>query len=266
MLKLPVKEIIVNKDSQVRLLEDDGTAYAAADATPSAGGFILEGYLSLTLGSQLVLLKAATRIIKDATAAGVAQIATFTVSSTSALKGDVFRIVSTSMDLTPTQYQNRDVEERYQLSSDQSSAANLAAHIRDTINANKNSKVTASAAGAVVTITHKEKGVTFGFFSSKILGAFAITTPAALPVNTYDTLKNRNWATNLDFDRNVEYFPEYGATYVSYYFEVDRAGFVGGQTVPSEKNVTSRTGYRLYVKTGSALITALDLLVTDMNV
>src|SRR5882757_4112747 len=122
MFKIPVKEIVVNKDTQVRLLEDDGTAYQAADATPSAGGFILEGFLSLTLGSQLVLLSSATRIIKNATVAAVAQIATFQVTSTSAVKGDGFRIVSTSMDLTPTEYQNRDVEKRYQVSTTQASA------------------------------------------------------------------------------------------------------------------------------------------------
>lgn len=250
----------------MRLLEDDGTAYQAADATPSAGGFILEGFLGLTLGSQLVLLRTGVRIIKDTPVAGVAQVATFTVTSTSSLKADGFRIVTSSLDLTPTEYQNRDVEMRYQMSTAEAAAADIAAHMRDTINGNKFSKVTASAAGAVLTLTAKETGKPFTLYSEKIIGTFAVTTPAAVPINTYDDIKNDHWPNNVDFDRNVEYFPEFGTSYVSYYFEVDRPGFVGGQTVAGNKNVNAKTAYRLIIKDNLALETAMDLLVTDMNV
>jgi len=266
MFKIPVKEIVVNKDTQVRLLEDDGTAYAAADATPSAGGFILEGYNELTLGSELVLLSAAVRIIKDAAAVGVAQIATFTVSSTAAAIGDVFRTVSQSLDLTPVEYQNQNVEKRYQMSTAPATATLIAAHMRDTINGDKNAKVTATASGAVLTLTAKEKGVSFVLYSTPIVGAFAVTTPAALPISTYESIKNTHLPVNFDIDRNVEAIPEYGALYDTYYLEVEKTGFVGGHTVPSNKNVASKVGLRLIVKQGLTLATALDLLVTDMNV
>ena len=266
MFRLPPKQVIVNKDTQVRLLEDDGTAYAAADASPSAGGFILEGFNELTLGSELVLLAAATRIVKVTPAAAVAQIATFTVTSTASDANDVFRIVSKSLDLTPTEYQNRDVEIRYQMSTAETAAADIAAHIRDTINGNKFSKVTATAAGAVVTLTAKEKGVTFQLYSSEIAGTFAVTTPASLAVSTYDSIKNVHWPVNFEIDRNLEWLPENGATYNTYYFEVRKAGFVGGQTVPGNESVYSVVPMRVIAKVGTTLDTAMDLLATDMNV
>src|SRR6478736_8384133 len=137
MFNIPVKEVIVNDDAQVRLLEDDGTVYLAADATPSAGGFILEGFLSLIRGSELQLLKAATRIIKTVPVAGVAEIKAYTVTitSTGILANDVFRLVSSSIDNTPTLHQNQPIEKRYQASTTRNTAILVVAELANTINA-----------------------------------------------------------------------------------------------------------------------------------
>lgn len=291
MFKIPVKQIIVNKDSQVRLLEDDGTAYAAADATPSAGGFILEGFLGLTLGSKLVLQKAATRIIKDTAVAGVAEIAAYTFTSAAIAAGEAFRITVESLDLTPTEFQNINIEKRYQASSAKATIATVVAHIAATINADENSPVTAYAGFNNVTpaqddtdvlvLVAKQKGQKINFyaagqtFTKAAAGVTVyhtaedtsvVTVAPALPVSTYDSIKNSDWAKNVDFDRNVEFAPEYGAEYTAYYFEVDSTGVNGSQTIAGGKALESRTGFRLYVKEGLTLETALNLLVTDMNV
>lgn len=291
MFKIPVKQIIVNKDSQVRLLEDDGTAYVAADVTPSAGSFILEGFLSLTPGSKVVLQKAATRIVRDVTAPAVAEIAAFTIPTAALAAGDVFRVTLESVDLTPTEFQNINIEKRYQASSAQATNATVLAHIAATINADPKSLVTAFVGFNNVTpvqndssklvLVAKNKGQKIGFFSSKlsitrVANATVVyhtaedtqvtTVLGAVGVGHYDTLKNNDWAANVDFDRNVEWAPEIGATYTTYYFEVDSTGVNGSQTIAGGKALESRTGFRLYVKNGLTLETALNALATDLNV
>ena len=300
MHNLAVKDIIVNDDAQVVLKEDDGTAYVTADATPSAGGFILEGFLSnIILGSQLELLRSATRIIKDTPSAGVAEIKAYTIAVTTGFKkGDIFRITVDSLDLTPTEFQNREVEKRYQLSSDCATAVLLIAELVKTINGDPNAQVTAYAGFTNVTpsqddsaklvLVAKKVGQTFNFFySNKTTGvgtvtAVALTTTvyhtaedtsavtinAALPLNTYDYLKNINWAKNVDFDRNVNWFPLPGISYNSYYFEVNGTVHpsTGNDPIPNEKRNTAKYGVKVWVKTGLTLDTALTALTANMNV
>jgi hypothetical protein len=290
MFKIPVKEIIVNNDSQVRLLEDDGTAYADNDTTPTTGGFILEGFLSLTMATQVQLLKAATRIIKDTPVAGVGETAAYTVVSTAAAAGDVFRLVVDSVDLTPTEFQNIPTEKRYQFSSAKASAATIAAHIAATINADPKAPVTAYAGfnnaspaqddSAKVVIVAKYVGQKVNLYSNKItmtkvanatvvyhtVEDTSVTTAVATsPVGTYDALKNIDWAANMDFDRNVNWYPAQGAQYNTYYFEVNDTGFTSGQDVSGGVNLAVKTAFKMYVKTGTTLATAMDLLVGDLN-
>lgn len=297
-MKIPVKQIIVNDDSQVRLLEDDGTAYAAADATPSAGGFILEGFLSQILGSQLVLLKAATRIIKDTPVVGAAETAAYTVTAAAGIAANsILRLVTDSIDLTPTEFQNRANEKRYQTSKASSTAATTVAEIVAAINGDKNSPVTAYAGfnnvtpvqddSAKIVLVAKKVGISVDLFIGSGVSGISIakvaagtvvyhtaedtsatTAKASLPINTYDYLKNIEWAKNLDFDRNMNWMPLPGAQYNSYYFEMEGTAFVGHAdgSLASEVPGKQRNGFKLWAKTGSTLATKLDLLVTDMNV
>jgi len=270
MFKLPVKDIIVNADSQVRLLEDDGTAYAAADATPSAGGFILEGFSQLILGTQLALLKAATRIIKDTPSAGAAEVTTYVLTGVGCIADCIFRLVYTSMDLTPTEQQNQSLEKRYQIPV-QTTVDGVGAALAAVINGDKYAPCTASynAGTDTLTLTAKNVGVELTLYSTDyVLPAKGTTTPAALPVNVYDSLKNINWSKNHTFDRNLNWAPIPGNQYNSYYFEIDSdpVADLGDTDVPSEVHGKVRTGFRLWVKTGTTLATAMDLLVTDMNV
>lgn len=297
-MNIAAKEIIVNDDSQVRLLEDDGTVYLAADASPSAGGFILEGFLSLLLGSQLQLLKAATRIIKDAPAAGVAEITAYTVTAaTGAPANSIFRLVNDSLDLTPTEFQDRPTEKRYQTSSASTDAATLVTQLVNAINADKNASVTAYKGfanaspsqddSAKIVLIAKTAGIKIDLYVSQSVSSVtltknaaavtvyhtaedtsAVTISPALPINTYDYLKNIEWAKDLDFDRNVNWMPLPGKTYNSYYFEVNgtaRIGHADGSLV-NEVPGSIRTGYKVWSLVGSTLSTKMDLLVTDMNV
>jgi hypothetical protein len=297
-MNIPVKEIIVNDDSQVRLLEDDGTAYLAADASPSAGGFILEGFLSLLLGSQLQLLRAATRIIKDTPAAGVPETAAYTITAAAGiLKDSIFRVVTDSIDLTPTEFQNRPLEKRYQTSAASTNAATTVAQMVAAINADKNATVTAFAGfnnaspvqddSAKIVLVAKSPGIKVDLYMSTSVAGITLakvangttvyhtaedtsvtTAVATLPINTYDYLKNIEWHKNLDFDRNMNWMPLPGKTYNSYYFEVNGTAKVGHAdgSLPSEVPGAIRTGYKVWAVVGSTLATKLDLLVTDMNV
>jgi len=297
-MKLPVKQIIVNDDTQVVLREDDGTAYADGDCTPSAGGFILEGFLSLVLGSKLALLKASTRIIKDTPVAGAGEKAAYTVTSAAGIAaGTIFRLVTDSVDLTPTEFQNRPNEKRYQTSNATTTAATTVAELVSTINADLNSPVTAYAGfnnvgpaqddSAKIVLIAKETGIKVdlyvgsgasGISIAKVAAGTtvyhtaedtnAVTAGASLPINTYDYLKNIEWAKNLDFDRNVNWMPLPGNQYNSYYFEVEAAPFLGHAdgSLHSEVPGVQRTGYKLWVKTGTTLATNMDLLVGDVNV
>lgn len=270
MFKLPVKDIIVNDDAQVRLLEDDGTAYVTGDVTPSAGGFILEGWSQLILGSALNLLAAATRIIKDVPSAGAAEITTYLLVTTTAVADTVFRIVYSSLDLMPTEQQNQPLEKRYQIPV-QTTVDGVGAALAAAINIDKYAPCVASynAGTDTLTLTAKNKGVTLDLYSSDyVLPAKTITTPASLPVNTYDYLKNINWAKNFNIDRNLNWMPIPGNSYNSYYFEVlsDSVADLGNDGVPSEVHGKTNSGYRVWVKTGTALDSAMNVLTGNVNV
>lgn len=302
---IPTKEIIVNNDSQVVLREDDGTAYADGDCTPSAGGFMLEGFLGLVSGSALQLLAAATRIIKTAPSAGVTHKVAYTVTAASGgKKGDVFRLTFQGLDLTPTMFQDQTLEKQYQLGADRATAVLVIADIVAQINGDIYSPVIAYAGhnnaatptqddSAKIVLVAKDAGVEIGLYVGEysvqdqtaytialaqvavgttvyhtVEDTNVVTANPANAINTYDYLKSIDWAKNLDFDRNVHWYPEKGASYNSYYFEVNGAvqSTVGSSPIPSQVNNAVRYGVKLWVKTGTTLATNMDLLTGDVNV
>jgi hypothetical protein len=268
IFEIPVKEIIVNDDSQVQLLEDDGTAYADNDVNPTTGGVIFQGWLGLTWATEFELLAATTRIIRDTPSNGAAEVITYTLTSADAPADCVFRLQVDSLDLTPTEFQNRGYEKRYQIPA-QTTVDGVGAAIAAAINADSNAPVTAAynSGTDVLTLTGKRVGETFRLYSTDyVLPAVSVTTPASLGVNTYAVLKNINWAKNLDFDRNEAWFPRQGAQYNSYYFRLKKKTADGGDTqYPTIEKKDVVTDYRLYVRTGTTLATAMDLLVGDLN-
>jgi hypothetical protein len=272
MFNIPVKEIIVNGDEQVRLLEDDGTPYVAADATPSAGGFILEGFLSLISGSALQLLKAATRIIKTTPSAGVSEVVSYVLTGATVAADVVFRVVEESLDNTPTLFQGQPIEKRYQIGAAQTTIDGVGAAIASAINGDVNRTVNATytAGTDTLALTAIRKGTKIRLYcnSGYTLPAVTVTTPGALAMNTYDYLKNINWSKDVDIDRNLNYFPLPGVSYNSFYFEVNGTvqDTVGSNPIPSEKHNTVKYGVKIWVKDGLTLEGALDALVTDMNV
>lgn len=282
MFQLPVKEIIVNDDSQVRLLNGaDGAAYTAlTNLTPTTGSFILEGFIGPVSSTQVQLLTTATRIRKTAFSAGVAEVVTFTITAAAGGKaGDTYRVVTDSLDLTPTEYQNRPTEKRYQLSVDCGTADAIKTELIARISADPSSQVTAASGGTgIVTLTAKKVGVkvaayvgeyaVVGQTTYSVTGVNAVTTPAALPVGTYDALKNINWAKNFTIDQNINWMPLPGAQYEAYYFEVNGSvpAILGNDPIPNELHNGTRFAVRLYVKNNLTLETALDHLVTDLNV
>lgn len=298
MFNVPVKEIIVNDDSQVRLLAADGTAFTGtSNITPTSGGFILEGFLGPVLGSQVQLLSAATRIRKTVFSAGTAETAAFTITAAAGAKrGDTYRVVTDSLDLTPTEYQNRPTEKRYQLSVDCANPTAIATELAARINADKSAQVNAfvgetADAGKIVLVA-KRVGVTVSLHVgeynvwdqttytvslTRVANATAVdvvtaanqtTAAAALPVGTYDALKNINWAKNFHIDQNLNWMPLPGTDYDTYYFEVNGpvSATLGNDPIPNEIHNSTRYGVRLYVRNNLTLETALDFLVTDLNV
>lgn len=265
--EIPVKDIIVNEDSQVVLLNASGTAYSNSDASPSTGGIILEGFLSpgTVLGSEFDILYASMRILKQTTVAAVAQVATLVLSSTLVLADATFRLVYQSLDLTPTEFQNVPVEKRYQIPV-QSTTAGIGAAIIAAINADKYAPVTVTGS-TTLTFTAKKTGVNFWFYSDTIAGTWAVGTAASSGNGIYDTLKNINWSQNFDIDRNLEWLPRKGASYTQYYFRITKNNAAGGSNAfPSLAKQAIKTDYRLYVRNGLTLETAMNLLTTNMNV
>jgi hypothetical protein len=116
--------------------------------------------------------------------------------------------------------------------------------------------VTATKAAAAVTVYHTAEDTS------------AVTVKATLPINTYEYLKNLEWAKNMDFDRNSEWYPQKDASYAGYYFEVVSSSVVnfGGADVASAAPNDATTGFKLWVKSGLTLGTALDAFLADMNV
>lgn len=297
MFQLPVKEIIVNDDSQVRALEEDGTVYTDGDIVGSTntGGLILEGFINEVIWCNATAAAAntarggkasyfngasgAARLIRTAASAGTAEVVTFTITAASGAKaGDTYRVVTDSLDLTPTEYQNRPTEKRYQLSVDCGTADAIKTELIARISADPSSQVTAASGGTgIVTLTAKKVGVKVGAYVGEysvpgqttysVTGALAVTTAAALPVGTYDALKNINWAKNFSIDQNINWMPLPGASYNTYYFEVVSPLSTlnyGNNPSPNEQHNAQVYGVRLYVKSGLTLDTALNLVDGDL--
>ena len=292
MFKIPEKKIIVNNDDRTRLLEDDGTAYADGDVTPSAGKFMIETFTPYIAGSDLKLLDTAVRIKKTAASAAVGQVSRITVTAgtygvASKETAYMIRVVYTDLQFD-TEYQNRPIEKRIQVvftgTKDQDA---LAAAINAAINAHTYMPITSAmdtdtdgagadtAAPNEVVVT-SEAGIKFDIYikadtsveetTPAFAGTVAVETAAALPIGKYDHLKNIDWARELDFDRNEDWFPEKGASYSTYYFIANFTGNVAGTQIAGATNLSGEVAFKLYVKEGLTLATALDLLVGDVNV
>lgn len=296
--KLPLFHYVINEDFQAVLKADKaGTIsnYAAnTDLSPANAAhlFKLEGEFDWVRATQLVELTSQVRVLKQAWADAVLQTSAYTVSTVTVAAGDVFRIVWDSFDLTPTAFQNIPLEKRYQVSKAiTNSAANIVVEMAKVINADPNAPVVAYAGfdnaspdqddSAKLVLVAKSKRTKFQLYSSVIAftevaagttvyhtaeDTSATTAVAVDFVNDYEILKSQQWVTDLDFDRNAEYFPQKGAKYNSYYFEVDWTQNTGGHSVPGQTAVTGRSMFKIYVKQGLALDTALDAMTTDMNV
>jgi len=300
-LKIPLFQYLVNNDNQAVLKADKaGTISDYAGGTNLLPGtathlFRLEKELPWIKATQLVELESAVRVRKSVWVDAVEKIGAYTVVSTTASKGDVFRLVTNSLDLTPTVFQNIPTEKRYQLGSDCTTKVEIVAAIVAAINADPDAPVTAVAgfddSGGTTTQNDEDKVILLNknkreYTNMYVGGAdpFTITalnvgTDVAYVANTayttvnasdyvndYETLKNVQWVTDLHFDRNAEYYPEQGAKYNSYYFEVDWEQDTGGDSVPGQKAVTGNSKFIVYVKQGTALDTAMDAFATDMNV
>jgi hypothetical protein len=312
MFNLPVKEIIVNDDTQVILKEDDGTAYADNDVViDTSGGFILDGFINEILWGSKAAADANTMkgtknsylrfipnttsdcMIKTAASNGNSEGAAFAFTAAAgAKKGDTYRLVLDSLDLTPTEFQNRPVEKRYQLSVDCANPAAIVAELVAQINADAFAPVTAYAgfsnASPVQDDTNKivlvGKTAYIGCSVNLYVGTYADSQQttytvsltksaagatvydtaedgvhtiqlAALPVNTYAALKNINWAKNFTIDQNINWMPLPGQQYTSYYFEVVTRQLqtqLGGNPSPGEVNNDQVYAVRLYVNNNSA--------------
>ncbi len=279
MIRIPEKQIIINNANQISVLKKDGSgAYTDITTPATTDGFILLGFLGPVAFGDLKAYSGNTRIKAEAAVAPAKQVATFTPAAvTGNATGENLRLVWDSLDKTPTEFQNQPLEKIVQLGTvvNNATAIQVGTAIGAAINADKNAPVTAAVNGGtgVVTLTAKDTNVTFRLYTKPtaqgglVTGTWAVTTPATKGINNYDNLKNINWAKNLDFDRNVEYFPEYGATYKSYKFIVKNTGFVASPdiagAVPPANG--SEVEIQLWVKTGLSTITTLDLIVADAN-
>jgi hypothetical protein len=284
MFRIPEKQIIVNNTAQIRILNAAGSGVYTDIATPATtDGFQLEGFLQTVLFGNLKPYTGNIRIKAEVAVAPVVQIATFTANAvTGNAQGEPFIIRYDSLDKTPTEFQNVPLEKHYQLSVNpanipaaSATAIQVATSIVAAINADKNAPVTAANGGtAVVTLTAKRTGFSFVLYPKPgnqgglVTGTFAVTQVPTKGINQYDNLKNINWAKNLDFDRNVEYFPQYGATYKSYKFIIRSTPPAVAGSVNQANAVApqSETEIQLWIQTGSSLITTMDLVVADANV
>lgn len=308
MFNIPRKEIIVNDDSQVVLKgSTDGVTYSAYVAgtnlspATAAHRFHLEGWLSIIPTTALQLLASATRVRKTTGAAAVLESAAFTVTTSGgAAAGDIVMLRCDSVDLTPTEFQNKGFEKRYQFSSAKTTVATIISHLVATINADKFAPVTAYAGfsnaspaqddSAKIVLIAKRAGVTIddpiadianssnSITFTRVANGTTVyhtqedtsttTAAAALGLNTYDYLKNINWAKNFHIDQNLNWMPLPGVTYNSYYFEVNGTmpDNSGNSPVPNEVHGNVKTAYSVFVKNGLTLDTALNEFLTDMNV
>jgi len=269
---IPIKKMIVNRDDDVRLLSNADTppaAYQDGDVTYANGkAFLLEGFGQWVKGSELVQLDAyGRRVKKQGPTAAVKQVATYLVTSTSASAGDVVRIVVEPIGRKyDVEYQQVPITKYFTINEAETSAAGIADALNDAIDADDDAPVTTSLSTATLTLTAKNYYEKFTVYSDDITGTFTVTQAPVAGIGTYEELKNIEWASNLDFDRNVQYMPEKGTTYNHYYFEATKSPTAkGDQEIPSGTGNSIVTRYHLWVKDGLDLETALDLLVGDVK-
>ena len=266
MFEIPIKMLVVNSDSQVQLLESDGTAYTDGDVTAVTDGFILQKWLTKdTLVSDLV----GGTITKRARVASAIGVTTYTVVSTSTDVNDSFTIEVNSIDGTPVGLgQQRRVFKRYQLKDVGAldSAAEIATSIRAAINADKDASVVASGATVDVILTAKDVGVTPNLYADDFTGTTAYTTPATNGSGNYENLINEEWGVNTSPYENQEQLPVKGKIYNQYDFTVTGTAYIsgyGGQ-FPNQVNASGNYNFRLYVETTTTLDTALTDLIGDI--
>jgi len=262
---IPIKQLIANKDNQIVVTTSGPLAGAV-------GQFTLAGFLSSVQASQLEILPDGDRMRVTPFAAAV-QHAIEVTFTTGAADGDVFKVQTDSLDLTPTEYQNQPVEKRYQLPlcADATATATAAAAA---INADPHALVIASHSAGVLTLGAKSITYFILAYASEsnvtLLPAGvtnAVTVQGTLGTGTYDTLKNIEFAKNVDFDRNAEYYPARGGEYNQYYWEVNWITVdLGGHDVPSLLPASGRTAFQIWAVDGGAVDTALDAIATAVNV
>jgi hypothetical protein len=263
---IPVKQIIINADSQVDVVE--------TSLLPASGSLAISGFLSTAItGPQFELLAAATRIRVVAAAAAVKEDADYTFTL-GAAAGDVIIVRENSLLLTPTEFQNQDIDKRYQLPLCADAAATAVAAAA-AINADPYAKVVATAPGAgVLTLVSKLVGREFNVYTSEnnvtLLEPVApVKDPdavATLGTGIYDTLKNIEFSKNIEEDRNQEYYPKKGTQYNQYYFEVNWTTVdLGGHDVPSLLPASGRTAFQMWIADGLTADTEMAAAAVLLN-
>ena len=270
---IPVKDIVVNSDSQISVIE---TGTLSPSSTLATGTMMINGFMGQAVAGanfEAQANAAADKMVVKTGVAAAKEDADFTFTL-GAAAGDVVIIRETSLDLTPSEFQNQAVDKRYQLPVCADSVATAVA-VAAAINADPFSKVTATAPGAsVLTLVAKEYGSTFDVYTGEGNTTLVETTPpvkdpdvvATLGFGNYDTLKNIEWGRNEDTDRNAEYYPSKGVLYNTYYYEVNWSTVdLGGADVPSMLPASGRTGFRLYIAQGLTANTDIAALATKLN-
>ena len=260
---IPVKQIIINSDSQVDVIE--------SSLLPGSGSLAISGFLSTAItGPQFQLLAVATRIRVVASAAAAKEDADFTFTL-GAAAGDVVIVRETSLDLTPTEFQNQPVDKRYQLPL-AAAGTNTGDAVTAAINADPHAKVVASNVAGVVTLIAKETGSTFDLYTGEgnitliELPAKVVSTAATLGTGIYDTLKNIEFSKNIEEDRNQEYYPKTGAVYNQYYFEVNWTTVdLGGHDVPSLLPASGKTAFQMWILDGLTADTEMAAAAVLLN-
>ena len=284
---LPRFQYIINNDEQAQLFGDDGggaQAYAATLLSPTnaAHKFSVIGELDWNFTTSLALQETAVRIRVESSSNGTARSVDYQVTGTidathPVAAGHVVRVVTDMPSKEVTAYQNIPIEKRYQIPSECTSAEEVAQGIVDAISADSNALVTATigAGGGAFTIDDNDvltkSNLYVGLAPDGEVAAWGVTATVqdegAGPINTYETLKNLQWSNSVDFDRNVEYYPERGVGYNSYTFFIETQEVAsGGQSLPSQIPGTFKAEYVFYVKGGLDLDTAFAAFATDMNV
>lgn len=285
MFRIPQKQIVVNSNSQLRILKYDGSGTYINIGSPllASTGFYIEGLARpLLFGELNVIPGAAVRIKSVAGSAAVVEIGTWTMNAiTGNASSENFKIVFQRPSLSGVEYQNQPLEKHYQVSATNlavnATATQVATAITASIQADyvKGGPFSATSSGAVVTITAREAGVNFTPYNTLgsryvpglISGAWVVTQAAALSINDYDALKTLKFADGLqvDFDRNAEYFPQFGQTYKGYEFITHEPTLNASELIPGMDKPSVTNGFKIWIANGLTLQTTMDLVVTNAN-